>query len=161
MEVLWRLPHRGAGERPHSDCCSGEGLETDRPRMAPSVWKLFAHSLCRQCFVSDLFFPWLPISRVLWPWNHTDCGNLSKQSPPPNTGCCACCAYSVLHRVVCVSPPLWRPSMRLLQDELVQRVGVVCPHLAISLCMVCSCFSRVIVTRGAAVERCGAGGGGI
>lgn len=81
MEVLWRLPHRGAGERPHSDCCSGEGLETDRPRMAPSVWKLFAHSLCRQCFVSDLFFPWLPISRVLSPWNHTDCGNLSKHSP--------------------------------------------------------------------------------
>lgn len=111
MEVLWRpppLPPRGAGERPHSDCCSGEGLETDRPRMAPSVWKLFAHSLCRQCFVSDLFFPWLPISSFLSLWNHTDCGNLSKHSPPPNTGCCACCAYSVLHRVVCVLffPPL-------------------------------------------------------
>lgn len=40
------------------------GLEADRPRMAPSVWKLFAHSLGRQCFVSDQYFPWLPTSRL-------------------------------------------------------------------------------------------------
>lgn len=112
--------------------------------MSPSVWKQFADSLCLQCFVFRLIFP-LVTDHPLSSRNYKDCGNLTEPFfHPPNTGCCACCAYFVVYDTVCVSDVL---SMRRLRDELVQLVGVVCPHLALALLTVFLLF-QVMMTKG-------------